>query len=127
MGLLSDGGVHSHISHLEELLLIPSENSCKNVYLHLFTDGRDVDPKSGVKYLKRLEAFLKTTGKIVSIIGRYYSMNRDLNFDRTRKAYKLIVDGVGKTNDFIKEIELSYNQNLTDEFLEPLFLEKKVV
>jgi len=127
MGLLSDGGVHSHISHLEELLLILSENSCKNVYLHLFTDGRDVDPKSGVKYLKRLEAFLKkTTGKIVSIIGRYYSMDRDLNFDRTRKAYKLIVDGVGKkTNDFIKEIELSYNQNLTDEFLEPLFLGEK--
>ena len=127
MGLLSDGGVHSHISHLEELLIILSENSCKNVYLHLFTDGRDVDPKSGVKYLKRLEAFLKkTTGKIVSIIGRYYSMDRDLNFDRTRKAYKLIVDGVGKkTNDFIKEIELSYNQNLTDEFLEPLFLGEK--
>ena len=127
MGLLSDGGVHSHISHLEELLLILREKSCKNVYLHLFTDGRDVDPKSGVKYLKRLEAFLKkTTGKIVSIIGRYYSMDRDLNFDRTRKAYKLIVDGVGKkTNDFIKEIELSYNQNLTDEFLEPLFLGEK--
>lgn len=127
MGLLSDGGVHSHISHLEELLLILSENSCKNIYLHLFTDGRDVDPKSGVKYLKRIEAFLKkTTGKIVSIIGRYYSMDRDLNFDRTRKAYKLIVDGVGKkTNDFIKEIELSYNKNLTDEFLEPLFIGEK--
>lgn len=127
LGLLSDGGVHSHISHLEELLLILSENSCKNIYLHLFTDGRDVDPKSGVKYLKRIEAFLKkTTGKIVSIIGRYYSMDRDLNFDRTRKAYKLIVDGVGKkTNDFLKEIELSYNKNLTDEFLEPLFIGEK--
>ena len=127
MGLLSDGGVHSHISHLEELLLILSENSCKKVYLHLFTDGRDVDPKSGIKYVKKLEFFLKkTTGKIVSIIGRYYSMDRDLNFDRTRKAYKLIVNGVGKkTNDFKKEIELSYNKNLTDEFLEPLFIGEK--
>ena len=81
MGLLSDGGVHSHINHLEELLLILSKNFCKKVYLHLFTDGRDVDPKSGIKYLKKLEFFLKkTTGKIVSIIGRYYSMDRDLNF-----------------------------------------------
>ena len=127
MGLLSDGGVHSHINHLEELLLILSENSCKRVYLHLFTDGRDVDPKSGIKYVKKLELFLKkTTGKIVSIIGRYYSMDRDLNLDRTRKAYKLIVNGVGKkTNDFKKEIELSYNNNLTDEFLEPLFIGEK--
>ena len=127
MGLLSDGGVHSHISHLEELLLILRENSCKKVYLHLFTDGRDVDPKSGIKYVKKLELVLKkTTGKIVSLIGRYYSMDRDLNFDRTRKAYKLIVNGVGKkTNDFKKEIELSYNNNLTDEFLEPLFLGEK--
>ena len=124
MGLLSDGGVHSHISHLEELLLILSENSCKKVYLHLFTDGRDVDPKSGIKYVKKLELFLKkTTGKIVSIIGRYYSMDRDLNFDRTKKTYKLIVNGVGKkTNDFKKEIELSYEKNKTDEFLEPLSL-----
>ncbi len=127
MGLLSDGGVHSHISHLEELLLILRENSCTKVYLHLFTDGRDVDPKSGIKYVKKLELFLKkTTGKIVSLIGRYYSMDRDLNFDRTRKAYELIVNGVGrKTNDFKKEIELSYNNNLTDEFLEPLFIGEK--
>ena len=127
MGLLSDGGVHSHISHLKELILIFSENSCENVYLHLFTDGRDVDPRSGIKYLKKLEVFLKrATGKIVSIIGRYYSMDRDLNFDRTKKAYELIVNGVGKkTNDFKKEIELSYNKNLTDEFLEPLSIGKK--
>ena len=127
MGLLSDGGVHSHISHLEELLLIFSENSCKKVYLHLFTDGRDVDPRSGIKYLKKLEGLLKrTTGKIVSIIGRYYSMDRDLNFDRTKKAYELIVNGVGKkTNDFKKEIELSYNKNITDEFLEPLSIGEK--
>lgn len=127
MGLLSDGGVHSHISHLEELLLIFSENSCKKVYLHLFTDGRDVDPRSGIKYLKKIESLLKkTTGKIVSIIGRYYSMDRDLNFDRTKKAYELIVNGVGeKTNDFKKEIELSYDKNITDEFLEPLSLGEK--
>ena len=127
MGLLSDGGVHSHISHLEELLLIFSENSCKKVYLHLFTDGRDVDPRSGIKYLKKIESLLKkTTGKIVSIIGRYYSMDRDLNFDRTKKAYELIVNGVGeKTNDFKKEIELSYDKNITDEFLEPLSIGEK--
>ena len=124
IGLLSDGGVHSHINHLEELLSILSENFCTKVYLHLFTDGRDVDPKSGIKYLKKLELFLKkTTGKIVSIIGRYYSMDRDLNFERTRKAYKLLVEGIGKkTNDFKKEIELSYEKNQTDEFLEPLSL-----
>jgi len=127
MGLLSDGGVHSHINHLEELLLILSKNLCKKVYLHLFTDGRDVDPKSGIKYLKKLEFFLKkTTGKIVSIIGRYYSMDRDLNFERTIKAYKLLVEGIGKkTNDFKKEIELSYKKNQTDEFLEPLSLAEK--
>ena len=127
MGLLSDGGVHSHISHLEELLLIFSENSCKKVYLHLFTDGRDFDTRSGIKYLKKIESLLKkTTGKIVSIIGRYYSMDRDLNFDRTKKAYELIVNGVGeKTNDFKKEIELSYDKNITDEFLEPLSLGEK--
>jgi len=127
IGLLSDGGVHSHISHLEELLLILNQNSCKKVYLHLFTDGRDVDPKSGIKYLKNLEFFLKkTTGKIVSIIGRYYSMDRDLNFDRTIKAYNLIVNGIGKkTNNFKKEIELSYNKNVTDEFLEPLSIGEK--
>ena len=121
MGLISDGGVHSHYHHLYELINI-SEKYNSQVYIHGFTDGRDVDPKSSILDIKNLEEFI--VGKkceIASIIGRYYSMDRDSRWERTKLAYDLICNGKGKkVSDFISEINYSYEKNCTDEFLKPM-------
>ena len=122
LGLLSNGGVHSHINHVKSLLSILSENECTKVTLHGFTDGRDVDPQSGAGFVADLVAHMaKTTGKIGSLIGRYFAMDRDQRWDRVQKAYALLVNGEGKaTTDFVAALKASYQNGVTDEFIEPL-------
>ena len=121
IGLLSDGGVHSHINHLKEIIISLSEVK-DNIFIHAFTDGRDVDPKSGIKHIESLENFCDQNGGVVStIIGRYYSMDRDNRWERIKKAYDLICKGKGKkTKDFINELKKSYSLNKTDEFIDPI-------
>jgi len=123
MGLLSDGGVHSHIEHLEGLMDVLGTHKIP-FYLHVFTDGRDVDPKSGVDFVERILTKLSATGgQLASIIGRYYAMDRDQRWERVKKAYDVIVKGVGTpTQDPISAIKQSYQNGITDEFLEPLVI-----
>ncbi len=122
LGLLSNGGVHSHVNHVKSLLNILSQNKCAKVALHGFTDGRDVDPQSGAGFVADLEAHMaKTTGKIRSLVGRYFAMDRDQRWDRVQKAYALLVNGEGAaTSDFVAALETSYQNGVTDEFIEPL-------
>ena len=124
MGLLSDGGIHSHINHLKGLLRASAKAKLENVFVHAFTDGRDCDPKSGVNFIADIENYMqKTTGKLASVIGRYYAMDRDKRWERVKLAYDLLVHGKGHTikNDgFIKAIKESYKNNITDEFLKPI-------
>lgn len=124
LGLVSDGGVHSHTSHLRGLINAAQEMGVKDMYVHAFTDGRDVDPKSGLKYISDLDLFLqKTNAKLASVIGRYYAMDRDKRWERIKLAYDLIVNGIGKSTKNIEESILnSYNQGITDEFIEPLVI-----
>ena len=121
MGLISSGGVHSHYDHLYELINI-SEIYNSKVFIHGFTDGRDVDPKSSINDLKNLEKFIQDKNcELASIIGRYYSMDRDNRWERTKLAYDLICKGKGKkVSSFVDEIKSSYNNNCTDEFLMPM-------
>lgn len=124
MGLLSDGGVHSHIEHLKGLVTIAHNHDIKNLFIHAFTDGRDTDPKGGLGYVKDLQAHLKnTTGAIASIIGRYYAMDRDKRWERVRLAYDLLVKGIGeKATDALSAIQRSYDNNVTDEFIKPIVI-----
>ena len=124
MGLLSDGGVHSHINHLKGLLSAADEFGVKEKYVHAFTDGRDVDPKSGVKFIAEIEKHLeKTNSKLASIIGRYFAMDRDKRWERVKKAYDLIVSGKGtKTTNAVEAVKESYKNGVTDEFIEPIVL-----
>ena len=122
MGLISDGGVHSHIEHLLALLTMCKEQNINNVYLHLFTDGRDVLPQSAYEYIKIVEDKIKELGigSIATIGGRYYGMDRDNNYDRLKKGYDAIVYGTPKTTLTIKEyIEDSYSKDIIDEFFIP--------
>ena len=121
MGLISSGGVHSHYDHLYELINI-SEIYNSKVFIHGFTDGRDVDPKSSINDLKNLEKYIQDKNcELASIIGRYYSMDRDNRWERTKLAYDLICRGEGqKVSSFVDEIKSSYNNNCTDEFLMPM-------
>jgi len=122
IGLVSEGGVHSSQLHLHYLCDLAQANGIKNTFIHAFTDGRDTDPKSGLGYIQNLVDHLKTsTGKIASIIGRYYAMDRDKRWERVKLAYDLLVKGEGKkTTDVIKAIEESYHENVTDEFIKPI-------
>jgi 2,3-bisphosphoglycerate-independent phosphoglycerate mutase len=122
MGLVSDGGVHSHINHLEALCDIAKENECEKVFIHAFTDGRDTDPKSGLGFMNELQAHLKaSTGKIASVIGRYYAMDRDKRWERVKIAYDLLVHGEGsKTKNILDSIQKSYDEHVTDEFIRPI-------
>ena len=126
LGLVSDGGVHSHTSHLRGLIEAAQENGVTNMFVHAFTDGRDVDPKSGKKYIQDLQNFLsKTPAKLVSVIGRYYAMDRDKRWERVKLAYDLLVKGIGeKSSNFAESIQKSYDENVTDEFIQPLFSEE---
>ncbi len=123
LGLLSDGGVHSHTKHLEALVKIGEQYQTEN-YIHAFTDGRDVDPHSGKGFVQDLQVFLKGTHtKLASIIGRYYAMDRDNRWERVKQAYDLLVNGVGtKTTEPIQAIKDSYNQDITDEFIKPIVI-----
>jgi 2,3-bisphosphoglycerate-independent phosphoglycerate mutase len=122
IGLLSDGGVHSHIEHLKGLCTIAKNNGVKDLFIHAFTDGRDTDPKGGVNYVKDLQKHLdQTTGRIASVVGRYYAMDRDKRWERVKLAYDVMVNGVGeKTSDVVSAIEKSYAANVTDEFIKPI-------
>ncbi len=122
IGLLSDGGVHSHIKHLEGICTIANNIGVKNLFVHAFTDGRDTDPKGGAGYLKELQVHLsKTTGKIATLIGRYYAMDRDRRWERVKLAYDVMVNGLGeKTQDILGAVEKSYTANVTDEFIKPI-------
>ena len=122
LGLLSNGGVHSHINHLKGLIKAADDSGLENVFIHAFTDGRDVDPKSGKFFVNDLNNFLKTSkAKLASVIGRYYAMDRDKRWERIKLAYDLIVRGEGKkTTDIENAIQQSYYEGVTDEFLNPI-------
>jgi 2,3-bisphosphoglycerate-independent phosphoglycerate mutase len=124
IGLLSDGGVHSHIDHLKGLITIANNAGVKDLFVHAFTDGRDTDPKGGIDYVKDLVQHLSVKGgKLASIIGRYYAMDRDKRWERVKLAYDLLVNGVGeKTDDAIGAIQKSYDNNVTDEFIKPIVM-----
>ena len=122
LGLVSDGGVHSNTSHLRGLIDVAQAEGVQNMFVHAFTDGRDVDPKSGAKYITDLQGYLQNTNaKLASVIGRYYAMDRDKRWERVKIAYDLLVNGLGtKTQNIVKSINESYTNNVTDEFIKPL-------
>ena len=124
MGLVSDGGVHSHINHLRSLVEATQDYGLEKVFIHAFTDGRDVDPKSGEFFLSALQNFTKnTTAKLASVIGRYYAMDRDRRWERIKLAYELLVNGRGApSQDIIKSIQESYDNDITDEFINPIVM-----
>ncbi len=128
MGLISDGGVHSHINHLMALLDLCKHKNIEKLYLHLFTDGRDVLPQSAYEYIKQVEDKLKELGigQIATIGGRYYAMDRDNNYDRLKKGYDAIVHAKGVESSSIKDyIATSYEQGIIDEFFEPAVFAKE--
>ncbi len=122
MGLTSDGGVHSSIEHLYKLCDIAAHYGIENTFVHCFMDGRDTDPKSGKGFIADVEAHLaKSTGKIASIIGRYYAMDRDKRWERVKVAYDLLVNGVGDAStDMTEAMQRSYDEGVTDEFVKPV-------
>lgn len=124
LGLVSDGGVHSHTSHLRGLIDASQEYGLDNVFVHAFTDGRDVDPKSGAKYIQDLEEHIKNTPvKIASIVGRYYAMDRDKRWERVKLAYDLVVNGIGTpSKNAVSSILDSYAHDITDEFIAPIVM-----
>ena len=125
MGLLSNGGVHSSIDQLFAFLDVAKEYGLEKVYVHCFMDGRDTDPKSGKGFVEQLEAHMaKSTGKIASVIGRFYAMDRDKRWDRVKVAYDLLVNGEGeKTTNPAAAVEASYQAGVTDEFIKPIKVE----
>ena len=127
IGLTSDGGVHSHINHLIELIKIYDEENIPNIFIHAFTDGRDVDPHSGINFIKNLENITKkTSAKIATIIGRYYAMDRDNRWDRTKIAYDLITNSIGeRSRNIVESIKKSYDLGISDEFLKPIVMENE--
>lgn len=127
MGLLSDGGVHSHIQHLFGLLAMAKEQGLEKVYVHCFMDGRDVPPSSGKDYVEQLQAELNRlgVGKIATICGRYYAMDRDNRWERVSKAYDAMVNGIGvEESDPVKAMADSYANGVTDEFVVPVVVDK---
>ena len=122
MGLLSDGGVHSLDKHLYYLCDMTREYGLKHVYIHGFGDGRDTDPRSGIRYMQNLLDHLKNSnGKVASFVGRFYAMDRDKRWERIKEAYDLIVSGIGSpTSNIIDGMQESYNSGVTDEFMKPV-------
>lgn len=122
MGLVSDGGVHSHINHLKAIVDLCHAKGLKEVYVHAFTDGRDTDPKSGLGFLTELQNHLnENVGSIASVTGRYYAMDRDKRWERVKLAYDALVHRVGKqTSEVLAAVKESYEQNVTDEFIKPI-------
>ena len=122
LGLVSNGGVHSHTSHLYGLLDAAKEYGLEKIFVHAFTDGRDVDPKSALLDIANLEEYVKdSNAKIATVIGRYYAMDRDKRWERVKLAYDLLVNSIGDhTTNFVESIQKSYDENVTDEFIQPL-------
>lgn len=122
IGLVSDGGVHSHINHVKALASLCKAEGLQNLLIHAFTDGRDTDPKSGLGFLTELQEHLdKSTGSIATITGRYYAMDRDKRWERVKLAYDGMVNGIGlKTPDILGAIKKSYEADITDEFIKPI-------
>ncbi|MEM6361380.1 MAG: 2,3-bisphosphoglycerate-independent phosphoglycerate mutase [Bacteroidota bacterium] len=122
IGLVSDGGVHSHVNHLKGLCTIAADYGLEEVYIHAFTDGRDTDPNSGLGFLQEVEDHARqTTGRIASVIGRYYAMDRDKRWERVKLAYDLLVNNEGAKTQNIKEaVQKSYDEDVTDEFIKPI-------
>ncbi len=124
LGLLSDGGVHSHTNHIKGLIKAGKESGVENMYLHAFTDGRDVDPKSGKGFLEDIVHFgADKNTKLATVIGRYYAMDRDKRWERVKEAYDVIVNAEGeKSTDIGKTIQKSYDNDITDEFIKPIVM-----
>jgi 2,3-bisphosphoglycerate-independent phosphoglycerate mutase len=124
LGLVSNGGIHSHIDHLKGLLDVAAENNAKNVYLHAFTDGRDCDPKSGEFFIKNIQEHMaKTTGELASITGRYYAMDRDNRWERVKIAYDAVVNAIGEQSmNAIESLKANYSNDITDEFIKPIIM-----
>ncbi len=121
LGLVSNGGVHSHINHLKAIIDVCKAEGLTDVFIHAFTDGRDCDPKSGLGFIKELQEHLNNSvGKIATVSGRYFAMDRDKRWERVKLAYDAFVNGTGqKATDAIAAVENSYNNNITDEFIKP--------
>ncbi len=124
LGLVSDGGVHSQDKHLYKLCDLTMDYNLKKVFIHALTDGRDTDPRSGLEYVKNLQEHLdKSNGRIASLVGRYYTMDRDKRWERIKEGYDLMVNGKGKhTHDILQAIQESYDEGITDEFIKPVVL-----
>ncbi|MEO7284493.1 2,3-bisphosphoglycerate-independent phosphoglycerate mutase, partial [Gelidibacter sp.] len=124
LGLLSDGGVHSHINHLFGLLDAAKQYNLEKVFVHAFTDGRDVDPKSGLGFVSQLQTHIKgTSAELATVTGRYYAMDRDKRWERVKLAYDALVNGIGThSTDAIQTIQESYNNDVTDEFIKPIIM-----
>lgn len=130
MGLLSDGGVHSHIDHLKALLKMAKDNNIKNVYVHAFLDGRDVPPRCALKYISEIEDYMKENGvgRIATVSGRYYAMDRDKRWERLEKAYDAITLAEGmKASTAAEAVEKAYARDENDEFVLPTIVEPAVV
>jgi len=127
IGLVSNGGVHSHINHLKAIIDICKNEKLENIFIHAFTDGRDCDPKSGLGFIKDLNDYLKDgKAKIASITGRYFAMDRDKRWERVKFAYDAMVNGIGNhSTDPIQSIKDSYANNITDEFIKPIVITDK--
>ena len=124
LGLVSNGGIHSHINHVKGLLSAANEHDVRNVFLHAFTDGRDCDPKSGAYFIDDIQKHMgNTTGELASVTGRYYAMDRDKRWERVKFAYDALVNGVGETStNAINSIQKSYDNKITDEFIKPIIM-----
>ncbi len=125
IGLVSNGGVHSSQEHLYALNKMAKDHGIEKAYIHAFTDGRDCDPKSGLQFINELEANISGTSiKIASVVGRYFAMDRDNRWERVKKAYDAMVNGIGESiSSASQAVELSYNKNITDEFIEPAIID----
>ncbi|TYQ00135.1 phosphoglycerate mutase [Tenacibaculum adriaticum] len=124
LGLVSNGGIHSHLDHLKGLLSSADKFGLENVYLHAFTDGRDCDPKSGKYFINDIQKFMsETTGELATITGRYYAMDRDNRWERVHLAYDALINGKGSfSSDAVSSIQESYDENITDEFIKPIIM-----
>ncbi|MEP7256774.1 MAG: 2,3-bisphosphoglycerate-independent phosphoglycerate mutase [Flavitalea sp.] len=129
LGLVSDGGVHSHIRHLEAILDVCKNEGLTQVFIHAFTDGRDTDPKSGLGFIEELQLHInKTVGMIASVSGRYFAMDRDKRWERVKLAYDALVLGVGETaSDAISAVADAYEKGITDEFIKPTIISRNGV
>ena len=124
LGLVSNGGIHSHIDHVKGILSAANDHEVKNVFLHAFTDGRDCDPKSGAYFIDDIQKHMKsTTGELASVTGRYYAMDRDNRWERVKLVYDALVNGIGEhSTNATANIQKSYDNKITDEFIKPIIM-----